>query len=292
MPSTIFKADIETQELKQLSHFNDELLAGVAWPSVEEIYFEGAGGDQVQLFLFKPPDFDPSQKYPLVHLLHGGPHGSYSDSFSFGSCPPLMSAPGYLVACVNFHGSTTFGFDFLDSIAGAEGGKPFDDIMKATDYLISLGCVDPERIAVGGGSYGGYLTNWIITQTDRFACAYTHAGGFNQQGMLASDFYRYRERRFGAYPWVNQEIVDKWSPNRYSRNIETPTLIIHGDRDYRVPVTQALELYNTMKLLGMPARLLIFPDESHIVSKPLNHKKWFQEIHAWLQKWFEKSSNQ
>ena len=285
LPPTIYCANLDGGEEQQLSHFNDELLADIAWHSVEEVYFEGAEGDEVQILLLKPADFDPEKKWPLVHMIHGGPHGAFNDSFHFRWNAQLFAAPGYVVACVNFHGSSGFGQTFYDSIAGAEGGKPYEDVIKATDYLIGTGWVDAGRIAVTGGSYGGYLVNWIISQTDRFACGISHAGNFNHHGMFASDVSRYRERRWGGFPWDNQANTDKWSPNRFAGNINTPTLVIHGELDYRVVITQGLECYNTLKIRGIPARLLYYPDEGHWIQKPQNARLWWNEVHNWLHKY-------
>ena len=292
MPSTIFAADIDGSGETQLSHFNDELLAGIAWHSAEEHTFAGAEGDEVQMFLLKPADFDPAKKWPLVHMIHGGPHGAFGDIFHFRWNAQLFGAPGYLVACVNFHGSSGFGQAFYDSIAGAEGGKPYEDVMKGTDYLIGLGYVDEARMAATGGSYGGYLVNWINGQTDRFACLVSHAGSFNHHGMFASDSPRYRERRWGGFPWVNQENTDRWSPNRFAANMKTPMLVIHGDLDYRVVVTQGLENYNTLKILGVPARLLHYPDEGHWILKPQNSRLWFNELHSWFERWIGKGPSE
>jgi dipeptidyl aminopeptidase/acylaminoacyl peptidase len=288
MPSTIFSAIIDGAGVTQLSRFNDELLANISWHSVEDIYFRGADGDDVQMFVLKPAGFDPAKKWPLVHMIHGGPHGAFSESFHYRWNAQLFGAPGYVVALVNFHGSSGFGQKFYDSIAGAEGGRPFEDVIMATDHLIGLGYIDEKRMAATGGSYGGYLVNWINGQTDRFACLISHAGSFNHHGMFASDLARDRERRWGGFPWDNQENTDLWSPNRFAANIRTPTLIIHGDLDYRVVVTQGLENYNTLKIRGVPARLLHYPDEGHFILKPQNSRLWYNEVHAWFERWIGK----
>jgi dipeptidyl aminopeptidase/acylaminoacyl peptidase len=282
LPPTIFKAALDGSDEIQLSHFNDELIAGIAWHTVEVHSFTGAAGDTVEMFVLKPADFDPARKYALVHLIHGGPHGSFNDGFHFRWNSQLFAAPGYVAAMVNFHGSSGYGQDFFDSIAGAEADKPYADIMAATDYLLGLGFIDENRMAAGGGSYGGYLTNWLATQTDRFACLFTHAGGFNHHGMFASDSPRFRERRWGGYPWLHQENTDRQSPNRFAANVKTPTMVIHGELDYRVVVTQGIEFYNTLQIMGIPSRLLLYPDEGHWIQKPQNARLWWNEIHSWL----------
>ena len=285
MPPTLFSANKDGSEEIQLTRFNDELLSEIRWHNAESIKFKGAGGDEVQMFLLTPPDFDKSKKYPLFVQLHGGPHGVSSDGFHPRWNSQLFAAPGYVEAIVNFHGSSTFGQKFYDSIAGAEADKPYADTMAAVEYLVKQGFIDEKRIAAGGGSYGGYLTNWIATQTDKFACLITHAGGFNHHGMFASDTPRFRERRWGGFPWKNQAATDRQSPNRFGDNIKTPMLIIHGELDYRVVVTQGIELYNTLQIKRIPARLVYFPDEGHWITKPQNARLWWNEVHAWLAKY-------
>jgi dipeptidyl aminopeptidase/acylaminoacyl peptidase len=285
MPATIFAAAPDGSAETQLSHFNDELLANIAWHSVESVEYEGAGGDMVQMFLLKPPGFDPTKKYPLVVLIHGGPHGNWADDFHFRWNAQLFASPGYVAITPNFHGSNSFGQKFFDSIAGGEGDKPYVDVMKAVDYMLAQGYIDEKKIAAGGGSYGGYLTNWIATQTDRFACLFTHAGNFNHQGMFASDVYRDRERRWGGFPWDNQANTDRWSPNRFAGNIKTPMLILHGELDYRVVVTNAFELYNTLQIRNIPSRMVIWPDEGHWILKPQNAKLWWKEVFDWMEQY-------
>jgi dipeptidyl aminopeptidase/acylaminoacyl peptidase len=281
-PTRLFRLTEEMDSIELMTHFNDELIAELEMHSVEVHKFAGAGGDEVQMFLLKPADFDPAKKYPLVHLIHGGPHGNFGDSFHYRWNAQLFAAPGYVVSMVNFHGSSSFGQKFYDSIAGREADKPYADMMAATDYLLGTGYIDKNKMAAGGGSYGAYLSNWIATQTDRFAALFTHAGGFNHWGMWASDGPKGRERRWGGLPWLAEENVLEQSPNVYAENIKTPMLVLHGEIDYRVVVTQGIELYNTLQILGVPSRLVLFPDEGHWIMKPQNAKVWWNEVHAWL----------
>lgn len=285
LPPTLFAANLDGTNEIQLTRFNDQLLSEILWHKSQSIKFKGAGGDEVQMFLLTPHDFDKNKKYPLFVQLHGGPHGVSSDGFHPRWNSQLFAAPGYVEAIVNFHGSSTFGQKFYDSIAGAEADKPYADTMAAVEYLVSQGFIDETKIAAGGGSYGGYLTNWIATQTDKFAALITHAGGFNHHGMFASDTPRFRERRWGGFPWKNQAATDRQSPNRFADNIKTPMLILHGELDYRVVVTQGIELYNTLQIKGIPARMVYFPDEGHWITKPQNARLWWNEVHAWLAKY-------
>jgi dipeptidyl aminopeptidase/acylaminoacyl peptidase len=273
----------------RLTHFADDALAGITLGSVEEFRFSGADDETVQGFIVYPPGFDRSRTWPLVHMIHGGPHGMFGDTFHFRWNAHTFAAPGYVTALVNFHGSTSWGQAFTESIQGAHGDKPTKDILAATEYLISLGFVDETRMAITGGSYGGYLTTWLTTQTDRFACAIAHAAVTNLAGMFASDMTRGRKRSYGAEYWDDPDRVDRWSPARHAGGYATPTLVIVGERDYRVPLTQGLELYGVLKAKGVDARLIYFPDENHWILKRENSMLWYGEVHRWLSRYLQPS---
>lgn len=267
---------------RYLTGFNEALLSEVALGEVREVEFAGADGDRVQMFLVLPPGFDAGRKWPLLHMIHGGPHGITADSFHFRWNAQLLAAADRVVACVNFHGSTSFGQEFAACIQGGHGDKPFTDIMRATDALLDMGFIDAERMAAAGGSYGGYLVCWIAGQTDRFRCLVNHAGVFDMMAEYASDVTEGRHQSYGGEPWDRLEAVDRWNPARYTRGFTTPMLVIHGERDYRVPHTQALAVYNILKAKGVEARLVFFPDENHWVLKPRNSIYWYREVESWL----------
>jgi len=220
-----------------------------------------------------------------VHLVHGGPHGVFGDQWHWRWSAQAFAARGYLVAMVNFHGSTSWGQDFATSIHGEWGLKPTDDILAATDQLIERGFIDPDRMAISGGSYGGYLTAWLTTQTDRFVCAIAHAAVTNLGGMYASDFTQGRPRAYGAEYFDDRQRVERWSPSAHAAGYSTPTLVIHGEQDYRVPVTQGLELYGVLKAKGVEARLVYYPDENHWILKPRNSIHWYGEVLGWLERY-------
>ncbi len=270
---------------RRLTHVNDDLMAQVDVGPVREMTFKGADGDEVQMFVALPPGFDPKKKYPLVHLIHGGPIGTFGDFFHFRWNAHAFAAPGYVVAMVNFHGSSSFGQKWVESILGANGDKPFTDVMAATDHLVAQGFVDPNRLAAAGGSYGGYLVNWIAGHTERFKALVSHAGVYNLPGQYASDATWGRHHSYGGYPFSDIDAVERWSPHRYSAAFRTPMLVLHGERDFRVPVTQGLELYGVLTAKGVPARLVAYPDENHWVLKPQNSKHWYGEVLAWLERW-------
>ncbi|HEY7412699.1 MAG TPA: S9 family peptidase [Vicinamibacteria bacterium] len=284
-PPELWAVKLDGTSPRALTRVNDALMAGLAIGPVEEKTFRGAGGDEVQMFVAYPPGFRKGTKYPLVHLVHGGPVGTFGDTFHFRWNPLVFAAPGYVVPMVNFHGSSSFGQAWVESILGAHPDKPFEDVMKATDALIAEGSVDPARMAAAGGSYGGFLVNWIAGHTDRFKALVSHAGVYSLLGQSASDTSFGRQHSYGGYPFTNLANVERWSPNRYAAGFRTPMLVLHGERDYRVPVTQGLELYGVLKAKGVPARLVYYPDENHWILKPQNSRHWYGEVLGWLARW-------
>ena len=272
---------------RYLTAVNRDLMAAASLGPMEEMTFKGAGGDDVQMFVVFPPGFDASRKYPLVHMIHGGPVGTFGDGFSFRWHPHAFAAPGYIVAMVNFHGSSSFGQKWIESILGAHPDKPFADIMAATDFLIAKGYVDGNRMAATGGSYGGFMVNWIAGHTGRFKALVSHAGVYSLTGQFASDGTEGRQHSYGGYPFTNLANIEKWSPHRYAAGFTTPMLVLHGERDFRVPVTQGLELYGVLAAKGVPARLVYYPDENHWILKPQNSKHWYGEVLGWLRRYLE-----
>lgn len=282
-PGEVFRVTADGYE--RATFFTEEALAGVEPCEVEDVRFEGAAGAEVQMFVLYPPGFDEDRQWPLVHLIHGGPHGVFGDQWHYRWNAQAIAANGYVVAHVNFHGSTSWGQAFAESIEGDWGDRPYEDVNAATDVLVARGFIDPSRMAVTGGSYGGYLTAWIISQTDRYACAIAHAAVTNLGGMHASDVVFHRATAYGAEYWVDHERVDKWSPSIHAAGYTTPTLVIHGEKDYRVPVTQGLELYGVLKAKGVEARLVYYPDENHWILSPQNSLHWYGEFVGWLDRY-------
>ncbi len=267
---------------RRIDKFNDDLVSQWNLGETKEVYFKGADNEDVQMWLVYPPNFDKSKKYPLLHMVHGGPHNGIPTDFHFRWNLHLLASRGYVVACVNFHGSSGFGQKFCDSITGDMPTKPFEDIMKATDWLEKQPYIDKDRMMAAGASYGGYMIAWINGHTDRFKTLVCHAGVYNFHSMMASDIVRGRSRPLGALPWDDPAKVDAQTPQRWAKNFKTPTLVIHGEKDYRVPITQGFEFYNTLRLKGVPTRLVYFPDENHWILKPQNSLLWHREVFAWL----------
>ncbi len=251
---------------------------------VKNVTYKGADDEDVQMWIVYPPNFDAKKKWPLLMFIHGGPHNAITTDFHYRWNPHLFAAKGYVVAIPNFHGSSGFGQKFTDSITGDMATRPFIDVMKATDYMEAKPYIDKKRTTAAGASYGGYMMAWLNGHTDRYKAMICHAGVYNWDSMMASDFVRGRERPLGAFPWGDQAKVDKHNPQRFAKNFKTPTLVMHGEKDYRVPITQGMEYYNTLRIKGVPTRFVYFPDENHWILKPQNARLWHREFFAWLEK--------
>jgi dipeptidyl aminopeptidase/acylaminoacyl peptidase len=284
-PASVQAWPADFAEPQQIDHFNDDLIAQWNLGKVEDMTYKGADNEDVQMWIIYPPDFDAKKKWPLLMVVHGGPHNAITTDFHFRWNLQLMAAKGYVVACPNFHGSSGFGQKFTDCITGDLATKPFIDIMKATDYMEKQPYIDNNRMIAAGGSYGGYMMAWMNGHTDRFKAMVCHAGVYNWHSMMASDIVKGLDRYLGANAWGDLKQIDKQSPQRFAANFKTPTLVMHGEKDFRVPVTQGFEYYATLKLKGVPARLVYFPDENHWVMKPQNSRLWHQEFFAWLDKY-------
>jgi dipeptidyl aminopeptidase/acylaminoacyl peptidase len=281
-PTELFACDLAGTTVSRLTRFTDAAMKGLALGETREIRFVGAKGERVQMFVVFPPGFDRKKKWPLVHVIHGGPHGISGDTFHPRWNAHLFAAPGYVVAMVNFQGSTSWGNDFAKRIQGEWGDRPYEDVMRATDALLETGFVDETRMAATGASYGGYLIAWIAGRTTRFKCLVNHAGVFDSWSQYASDVTQGRSQAFGGEPWDRQDVLDRWNPVRASGEFATPMLVVHGELDYRVPVAQGLFCYSILKARGVPARLVHFPDENHWVLKPRNSTFWYGEVMSWL----------
>jgi dipeptidyl aminopeptidase/acylaminoacyl peptidase len=289
-PDDIYSLDLAGGAVRKLTAVNQELLDQLALNPVEDFWFASFDKKQVHGLLIKPPFFDPAKKYPLIYLIHGGPQGAFEDDFHYRWNPALFSAPGYVVAFVNFRGSTGYGQAWTDAVSKDWGGGPYQDLMAGIDYLLkSYPFIDGERMAAAGGSYGGFMVNWIATHTNRFKALVTHAGVFDQLSMYgATEELWFPEWEFGGVPYQNPELFRKWSASTYVdnfRKFKTPTLVVHGEQDYRVPYTQGLQMFTALQRMGVPSRLLLFPDETHFVLKPQNARLWWQEVHGWIGKW-------
>lgn len=281
----LFALDAASGKPRQISHFNDALFASLDLGKVESHEFQGAGGDTVQVWVTYPPGFDPKKKYPLVQLLHGGPHTMVRDAFSYRWNPQVFASPGYIIAAVNRHGSTGFGEAYARSINGAWGDKPTEDVLKANDYLFGkIPAIDRDNVAAAGASYGGYLATWLLGHTKAFKTLVNHAGVSDFMGQYGADVttYGFTREVLGGTPWENPEAMQRNNPVAYAANFSTPMLITHGERDYRVPYGQGIALYGILQTMRVPSRLVVFPDENHWILSPQNSIYWNYEVQGWL----------
>jgi dipeptidyl aminopeptidase/acylaminoacyl peptidase len=282
-PSELFSLDPVNGGVRQLTHFNDEMIAQLDLGKVESYWFTGANNEQIQGWLVYPPHYDAKKTYPLVELLHGGPHTMNRDSWSYRWNTHVFASPGYMVTWVNRHGSTGFGEKFSRSILNQWGEMPAEDILKSVDFLLQrFPNLDPKRLAAAGGSYGGYLAAWLLGHTNRFQCLIDHAGVNDSYSQYATDVPHGFPEVMGGKAWENVEGLQRENPMAYARNFKTPTLIIHNELDYRVPYGNGLELYGVLQALGVPSRLLVFPNENHWVLTPQNAIYWHWEMQSWL----------
>jgi dipeptidyl aminopeptidase/acylaminoacyl peptidase len=282
-------AHVPGAEPRRIERFNDALLARLQLGRSEEVWFEGAAADgraadRVQMWVTYPPGFDPRKKAPLLHLIHGGPHTAFGDQWHYRWNVQAFAAQGYVVACVNYHGSSGFGYAFKDSITHRWGTLEQQDVDAATTLLLKKPWADRHRVFASGGSYGGFMVAWLNghVEAGRYAAYVCHAGCFDWTAMFADDAYAWHAKELGAWYWDDMAQVHRQSPHASAAAMSTPTLVIHGALDYRVPDAQGLAYYNTLKARGVDARLLWFPDENHWVLKPRNSKLWYGEFFAWL----------
>ncbi len=288
MPTEVFSADSTGRNARQLTWTNEALLSQLDMNPAEDFEYTGALKAKIHGFIVKPPQFDKSKKYPMILYIHGGPQGAWLDAWSYRWNPQMWAARGYVIAAINPHGSTGYGQSFTEQISGDWGGAVYDDLMKGVDHMIAQGYVDPARLGAAGGSYGGYMVNWILGHTDRFKALMSHAGVYNLTSMYGvTEELWFAEWEFKGNPWDNPQLYTKWSPHLYAKNFKTPTLVIHGELDYRVPIGEGLQLFTTLQRKGVPSKLLYFPDEGHWVLKPQNSELWHKTVFEWFDKWMK-----
>jgi dipeptidyl aminopeptidase/acylaminoacyl peptidase len=274
----------------RLTHINDVPLSSVLMAPIESFWFNGAENDKVQGFLVRPPNFDASKKYPVKFLIHGGPQGAWGDDWSYRWNPELLIANGYVVVMINPRGSTGYGQKFIDDINGDWGGRAFEDLMKGLDYAEkTYPFIDKDRECALGASYGGYAVNWIMGHTNRFKCLVSHDGMFNTESAWGTtEELWFNEWEFKGTPYTNRELYRKWSPHLSAANFKTPTLVIHSQLDYRLDVSEGFQLFTTLQRLGVPSKMLYFPDEGHWILKPQNSQLWYKTVNDWVDQWVKK----
>lgn len=288
-PAEIYKVSSSGGTPVALAGMNQAVLSQHQLVKMEEFSVEGAEKAQIHSFMVKPPDFNSARKYPVLMLIHGGPQGAWGQSWSYRWNPQVFAAAGYVVVMPNPRGSTGYGQKFTDEINKDWGGRAYDDVMAVTDYVAAQPWADARRMAAAGGSYGGYMVNWILGHNNRFRALVSHAGVYD----LPSEFGTTEELwfplwEFGGTPWNNPDEYTRWSPSQHVTEFKTPTLVIHGELDYRVPLGQGLQLYTALQMQKVPSKLMLFPDEGHWILKPQNSLLWYRTFLDWINTWTNK----
>jgi len=286
-PNEVYKLAIGSKEPQQLTHVNDAVLSQVTMEPMETFWFTGAEAAKVQGFLIKPPNFKEGRKYPVKFLIHGGPQGQWGEEWSYRWNAELFAADGFVVVMINPRGSTGYGQAFIDGINGDWGGKPYIDLMRGLDYAEQkYPFIDKTRECALGASYGGYMINWMLGHTTRFKCLVSHDGMFNTESAYGStEELWFPEWEFKGTPWTNREMYRRWSPHLFATQFKTPTLVVHGQLDYRLDVSEGFQLFTTLQRLKVPSKMLYFPDEGHWVLKPLNSQLWYATVNGWVEQW-------
>lgn len=281
LPAEVFT--LHGIDLRQLTHENANLLSEVRLAEVENVHFRSRDGTEIEGFIYKPPDFTPGNRYPTLLRIHGGPISQYELSFNFQA--QLFAAHGYVVVMTNPRGSSGYGQDFSMAIFADWGNKDYEDVIAGVDYAIEQGYADPDRLGVGGWSYGGILTNYVITKTDRFKGAVSGASlGLNTANYGHDHYEKWYEQEFGL-PWKNRELWERLSPYNDVDKIVTPTLWMGGEIDWNVPILNSEQMYIAMKRMGRETQLVVYPGQYHSIRKPSYQKDRLERHLAWYEKY-------
>lgn len=288
MPPEIWRAELNGRGLRQLSHLNDRALAALMLQPAESFHFQGALDADIGGWIIKPPGFSASRTYPLLYLVHGGPQGAWLDEWNQRWNYQMFAARGYVVAAVNFHGSTGYGQRFTNSISRNWGGLPYDDLMAGLDYLVRQPYVDSLHVGAAGASYGGYMIYWMAGHTKRFQALMAHDGVFNPLSMAGTtDELWFPIWEFGGSQLspAARSTMEKWSPANFVSQWTTPMLIVHSQQDFRLDLSEGLEAFTALRLRGVPGKFLYFPDENHWVTRPRNRRLWWGVTLDWFDRW-------
>ena len=288
-PTELYAMPLAGGTMERMTWVNDAKVAAARFGKPEQFTFTGAKGDTVYGYLVHPVDFDPAKKYPVAFLIHGGPQGSFGNDFHYRWNPQAYAGAGYAAVMIDFHASTGYGQAFTDAVNGDWGGAPYEDLMKGLDFVLKkYSFLDGGRVGALGASYGGYMINWIHGQTDRFKCLVVHDGNLDERmAYYDTEELWFPEWENGGTPWTAKSFGHH-NPIDYVKNWKTPTLVIHGQKDYRVVYTQGLSTFTALQRKGIPSKLLIFPDENHWVLKPANSLQWHETVIGWLDEWLKK----
>lgn len=289
-PTEIYRADSAGGSPVALTRLNESLLSRYQLTPLEEFWVEGADKTRVQSFVVKPPGFQAGQKYPVLFLIHGGPEGEWGESWTYRWNAQVFASSGYVVVMPNPRGSFGYGQKFTEDIKDDWGGKVYQDLMAVVDYVSTQPYADAGRLAAAGGSYGGYMIDWMLGHTQRFKALISHAGVYDLRSMFgATEELWFPIWEFNGTPWDNPESYAKWSPSNYVKDFHTPTLVITGQLDFRVPYTQSLQLFTALQMQKVPSKLLEYPDEGHWIMKPQNSVLWYNTFLEWIGEWTKKA---
>jgi dipeptidyl aminopeptidase/acylaminoacyl peptidase len=286
-PAEVALIDPKNGKSLVLTRFNGNRVVRLDLPRIENFWFTSSRGKRIHSLVVRPPGFDPSKKYPLFVVIHGGPHGMWRDQFFIRWNYHLLAAPGYVLLLTNYSGSTGFGEAFARSIQGDPLKGPADEINEAADAAIrEFRFIDGGRQCAGGASYGGHLSNWLQATTTRYKCLVSHAGLVNLEAQWGtSDTIYSREVNMGGPPWKEGNVWRDQNPIRFADRFHTPVLVTIGESDYRVPLNNSLEYWSALQRMQVPSRLIVFPDENHWIQKGENSRLFYAELSAWLARW-------
>lgn len=289
LPAELMRVNTDGSSLTAITRENSEAFARYHLQKVEDIEWTGAVNSRVHGFIVKPANFDPSRKYPLLVLIHGGPQGAWNDNWGYRWNPQIFANAGYVVFMPNQRGSTGYGQQFVNDVSADWGGKAFLDITSGVAEVIKRPYVDSGNIGAAGASYGGYMVDWILGHNNdrrfKFKTLVSHAGVYNLESMAgATEELWFVNWEFKGMPWQNPINYQRWSPHKFAKNFSTPTLVTAGELDYRVPVDQSLQLFTALQLNNVDSRLIVFPDEGHWILKPQNSEFWYRSVLSWLDK--------
>lgn len=294
-PAEVYVAAIGPAGLtgtRRLTHENDALVAQLKLNPAEDFWFKGANGDSVQGMIIKPPQYQPGKKFPVLLLIHGGPQGEWLDQWHGRWNFELFASPGFGIVAINPRGSFGYGQKFTNEVSRDWGGKAYTDLMDGLDAALARnGWLDSTRMGAAGGSFGGYMTNWIAGHSNRFKALFTHAGVYNLENMYgATEEIWFSDWESGGPYWdknAMEATYRRWSPHLFAANFHTPHLVVVGEMDYRVPYTEGLSLFTALQKQGVPSRLIDFPDEGHFIAKPQNQRLWWGEALGWFGKYLK-----
>ncbi|HVE33600.1 MAG TPA: S9 family peptidase [Gemmatimonadaceae bacterium] len=294
-PAEVYVADLMAAgaaNVRALTHENDALVASLAVNPAEDFWFTGAAGLKVQGFIVKPPNWQPGKKYPAILLIHGGPQGAWLDQWHGRWNYQMFATTGAALVIINPRGSFGYGQQFVDDVSRGWGGKVYTDLMAGLDAAIAKNpWIDANALGAAGGSFGGYMVNWIAGHTNRFKALVSHAGPFNLENMAtATEELWFPDWEYGGPFWDPKAMASEYrvySPHLFVKNFKTPTLVTGGELDYRVPYTEDLSMFTSLQRMNVPSRLVIFPDEGHWIGKPQNQRLWWGEVQGWMKKYLE-----